>query len=189
MVMGLTLTPRLSQILNCSAGFSGTDKSRIIGRAALHGDGVDTNAEAVTEILKCSAGSTDKTRFTRRAALLGDVVEINAAGTELTLVGHGVEELIIFWTAILFTRIIRSVIAVIFLYTVAPLSIMAPDEEGSVLWAVMLPLVLVMAKVKIRSRSVGRVLHLLVLVVLVGGPAVRVVRVQSQSTRGGAKGV
>merc|ERR1719239_1034346 len=98
--------------------------------------------------------------------------------TELTLVGMEVKVLTQQWTAALITRIICGGSTEIRIDTLIPHS----DVVGSVPWAVVLPLVLVMAKVELWDRSVRRILHLLVLVVLVCGLAVRVVRVQGQSS-------
>ena len=85
--------------------------------------------------------------------------------TELTLVGLEVEELTRHGTAALLTRIICGRPTVISADTIVRPSLAlppapAPDEEGSVCRAVMLPLALVMAKVKLRGRSVRCILYL-----------------------------
>merc|ERR1719239_1152455 len=104
--------------------------------------------------------------------------------TELTLVGIEVKVLTQQWTAALITRLICGGSTEIRIDTLIPHSTapIVPDVVGSVRWAVVLPPVLDVAKVELWGRSVRRILHLLVLVVLVCGLAVRVVRVQGQSS-------
>ena len=86
--------------------------------------------------------------------------------TELALVGLEVEELAQHGTTPLFGRVICGWPAVSPLDTLVhrwpPLALPpAPfDEEGSVCRAVMLPLALVMAKVKLRGTSVRCILYL-----------------------------
>merc|ERR1719339_150660 len=122
-------------------------------------------------------------RCVRWAALLRGWVEGgNSSGsvsrTGLTLIGIEVKVLTQHWTAALITRIICGGSTESRIDTLIPHT----DVVGSIRWAVVLPLVLVMAKVELWGRSVRRILHLLVLVVLVCGLAVRVVRVQGQSS-------
>jgi len=136
-----------------------------------------------------STNRKEVVRCVRWAALLcdwvdGGTISGRVSRTGLTLIGIEVKVLTRQWTAALITRIIRGGSTVSRIDTLIPHSTapILPDVVGSVRWAVVLPPVLVMAKVELWGRSVRRILHLLVLVVLVCGLAVRVVRVQGQSS-------